>query len=153
MGRESDMLKISRHEKLLMGRKKLVDKYRVRNEKSENSAELSLQARFQQYLEKRVEMIANYIKVRWGVKPQGYFNAIELSSIQTSWGTHYILNIIIPRDIKRANEIERAIVKYATHIVPVPEMLSIKVYDAIQLQHDVDMISIEAKFVLIAIPD
>ncbi len=136
-----------------MGRPKLVDYYRVSGNGNTNDLELTPQVKFQQYLEKRIEMIANYIKVRWGVKPSGLLNAVELSSVQASWGNHYILNIIVPHDVYRAYKIERAIIKYATHIVPIPEMLSIKVYDGTQLNRDVDLIIIEAKTVLIAIPE
>ncbi len=132
-----------------MGRPKLVDKYRVME--IENGDDV--QVKFQQYLEKRIEMIANYVRTRWGVKPNGLLDAVELSSVQTSWGNHYVLNIIVPHNIERAYEIERAIVKYATRIVPVQEMISVRIHSTMFLQHDADMISIEAKFVLIAIPE
>ncbi len=134
-----------------MGRQKLVDKFRVDNEKDKDKEDLSLQVRFQRYLEKKTEMVANYVRVRWGVKPRGYFNAIELSTVETSWGVHYILNIIVPHDIEKYYKFERALVKYAYSIYPIPEFVSIKVYDAKQLNQDADMISIEAKVVMVGI--
>ncbi len=132
-----------------MGRQKLVDKYRVMA--SEDSDEVN--AKFQRYLEKRIEMSAKYFRSTWGAKPSGLLDAIELSSVQSSWGTHYVLNVIVPHSLSRYEKIERAIVSYATRVVPLPEFVSIKVYDASHMGHTADMISIEAKYVMIAIPN
>ncbi len=136
-----------------MGRKKLIDYFRAMNDNDEKIRILSTQERFQKYLEERVLMTYNYIKTWWGVKPQGLLSTIDLASVNTSWGEHYVLNIVVPHDIQHYGKIERAIVKYTLGIFPLPDLVSIKVYEGRQFNREADVIVIEAKQVLISVLD
>ncbi len=136
-----------------MGRKKLVDYFKVEQKGRNRNVLLSPQQRFQQYLERRVVMIHNYIKVRWGVKPKGYLDLLDLSSFDVSWGKHYILNIVISHSLIRYVEIQRGIIKYTMSVFPIPDLVDIKVYEGQQFNKEADVITIQAKTVLLAIVD
>ncbi len=136
-----------------MSRPKLIDYYRVEDGQMPFRQDPTLQKAFQLYLERQVIVVANYVKKRWGVRPNGLLNAVELSSVKMSWGDHYILTIIVPRNIKQTNDIERGIVKYAINSTVVPGLLSLAVQRGNQFGQDVDIIAIEAKTVFLAIAD
>ncbi len=136
-----------------MGRKKLVDYFKVTRNGNKAVEPLSLQQRFQQYLEERVVMVHNYLSIWLGVKPRGYLNALDLASVETSWGEHYVLSIVVPHDIPNFGKIERAIVKYALSIFPLPDFVNIKVYEGHQFGREADVIVIETKQTLISVFD
>ncbi len=136
-----------------MGRKKLVEYFKVTRVGSKKAEPLSLQQRFQQYLEGRVVMIHNYL-MRWlGVRPGGFLNAIDLASIETSWGKHYVLNIVVPYDIPNFYKVERGIIKYILGVFPLPDFVDLKIYEGRQFNREADVIVIEAKQVLITVFD
>jgi hypothetical protein len=136
-----------------MGRKKLVDYFKVTENGRKRDILESPQQRFQQYLERRVVMIHNYIKVRWGVKPKGYLDLLDLSSFDVSWGKHYVLNIVISHSLIRYVEIQRGIIKYAMSVFPIPDLVDIKVYSGTQFNKEADVIVVQAKTALLAIVD
>ncbi len=136
-----------------MGRKKLVDYFKVTQNGRKRATLSPPQERFQQYLERRVVMIHNYIKVRWGVKPKGYLDLLDLSSVDASWGEHHVLNIVISHSLIRYLDIQRGIVKYAMAAFPIPDLVDIKVYDGKQFNKESDVIIIQAKTALLAIVD
>ncbi len=136
-----------------MGRKKLVEYFKVSRVGSKKSEPLSLQERFQQYLEGRMVMVHNYL-MRWlGVKPDGFLNAIDLASIDVSWGKHYVLNIVVPYDIPDFAKIEHGILKYVLGVFPLPDFVNIKVYEGKQFGREADVIVVEVKPVLISVFD
>ncbi len=136
-----------------MGRKKLIDYFKVSRGNGKKIEPYTQQERFQQYLEERVLMTYNYIKTWWGVKPHGLLNTIDLADINTSWGKHYILNIVVPYDIPYYGKVERAIVKYVLGVFPLPDLVNIKIYEGLQFNREADVIIIEAKQVLISVFD
>ncbi|AFV51250.1 hypothetical protein D878_gp23 [Sulfolobales Mexican rudivirus 1] len=136
-----------------MGRRKLVDYFKVWRVGSKKSEPLSLQQRFQQYLEEHVVMVYNYLQ-RWlGVKPHGYLNTLDLASVETSWGKHYVLNIVVPYDVPNFYKIERGIIKYVLGVFPLPDFVDIKVYEGRQFGREADVIVVEAKQALVTIFD
>ncbi len=136
-----------------MGRKKLIDYFKATGVNGKKIEPYTQQERFQQYLEERIVMTYNYIKVWWGVKPQGLLNTIDLASVNASWGKHYILNIVVPYDAPYYGKIEHAIVKYVLGVFPLPDFVSIKIYEGRQFNREADVIVIEAKQVLISVFD
>ncbi len=136
-----------------MGRKKLVDYFKVTQHGSKKSEPLSLQQRFQQYLEGRVVMVYNYMQQWLGVKPQGLLNALDLASIETSWGKHYVLSIVIPYDLPNFYKVERGILKYVLGVFPLPDFVNLKVYEGRQLGREADVIVVEAKQALVTVFD
>ncbi len=134
-----------------MGRKKLVDYFRIDNSKDQNDKDLTPQEAFMRYLESRVKMIYTYTMRRWGVKPSGYLNAVELSAIKTNWGYHYVLNIVFPHSMENYYKTLRGLIHYILGVFPIPQMVSLKIMPAKQYNEDVDLITIEVRYVLIAI--
>ncbi len=136
-----------------MGRKKLIDYFKVSRGTGKKIEPYTLQERFQQYLEEHVLMTYNYIKAWWGTKPNGLLNSIDLASIDVSWGKHYILNIVVPYDAPRYGKIERGIIKYILGVFPLPDFINIKVYEGRQFGREADVIVVEAKQVLVSVLD
>ncbi len=134
-----------------MGRKKLVDYFREEDSEMPDYKNLDPQQKFLWYLEKRVRMIYKYSMKRWGIKPRGYLNSIQLSSVKTSWGEHYVLNIVFPHSLENYYKQLRGFIHYIQSIFPTPEMVSLKISPAKQGNEEVDLITIEAKYVMISI--
>ncbi len=130
-----------------MGRKKLVEYFK--NDSMESKS--TYQEAFMRYLESRVKMIYNYAMRRWGVKPSGYLYAIELTSVETSWGEHYVLNIMFPHSMENYYKTLRGFIHYVLGAFPIPQMVTLTITPAKQFNEDVDIVRIETRYVLIAI--
>ncbi len=135
----------------IMGRKKFVDHFRDEESEHANPSTFSPQERFQNYLESRVTMVYNYVMKRWGAKPRGYLNAVELSYAQTSWGKHYILNIVFPRNLTNYDDQLKGFLHFVLGVFPTPDMVSVKIVDANQFGQESDFVTIEARLVMVAI--
>ncbi len=130
-----------------MGRPKLVDYYKSGNQ----NEELSPQEEFMRYLENRVKMVYNYAMSRWGVKPHGYLDAIQLASVQTNWGEHYILNIVFPHSLTNYYTALKGFIRFIISAFPIPQMVSLTITPSRQGDEEVDLITVEARLVMVAI--
>ncbi len=128
-----------------MARPRLADYFRNPDDTPSPRTSPDTQKAFQQYLEHRIDMIANYIKSRWGVKPNGRLDVVSITPVPAPWGEHKVLTVIVSRNVRNANDIVRGVIKFAMGAFPTPDFASISVQSGEHLGYEVDIITVEAR--------
>ncbi len=127
-----------------MGRKKLIEKYEIDVDKIEPSDYLMYLAIFQNYCEKFVKQIKNWVERRYGTRD------LQLILLQEErwWGVKYRLEIKVPRSLERWAQIEKTIIRYVKGVVPDPRVLNMYRVSAESAGVDYDVIVVEIRDML-----
>ncbi len=126
---------------LVMGRKKLIEKYAIDIEKIEASDYYTYLTIFQRYNERFIMQIHNWIERRYG----SWNIQLLLLEEQRWWGMKRKLEVKIPRTMKNWAKLEKTIIRYARGIVPDPRVLNMYRVSAENLGDEYDVIIIEIR--------